>query len=323
MITVGNVMNDGTTADTSNKVNTTPGQEFEVTLAAPGYEVVQGVDAQEPITKTDIGNGNSYEGGTSAATPQVSAAAALLLSLDPELTAAEIKQILSDTARPGPAELGGKILAVDQAVLEIINQQRERLGLPAVTGEELEKGGVIDAVAISQEETNTWMVKAIVESLPSVEGAEITITATTGTKIEGQISQKITAPGEVVWIPVTIPNEIAEVTVTRGDSGASSIIRFEVIDLNGYWEGSFVFTDIVLSPEAQAEFDAMAENPPEELEGCDLSSIAAVLEQLKGKKCPMTMDIVANEGGTGTVDLLLDFSALGESAEAQESAGVP
>jgi subtilisin family serine protease len=103
--------------------------------------VVQGVDAQgNPITdKTDVGNGNSYEGGTSAATPQVSAAAALLLSLNPDLSAAEIKQILSDTARPGPAEVGGKILAVDQAVLKVINQQRDSMGLPAVTGEELEK----------------------------------------------------------------------------------------------------------------------------------------------------------------------------------------
>jgi hypothetical protein len=159
--------------------------------------------------------------------------------------------------------------------------------------------------------------------LPSVQGAEITITSTTGTKIEGQLSQKITEPGEIVWMPVTVPNDVAEITVTRGDNGASSIIRFEVVDLNGYWEGSFVITDIVLSPEAQAEFDAMAENPPEELEGCDLSSIAAVLEQLKGKKCPMTMDIVASEGGTGTVDLLLDFSALGASAEGQVAPGVP
>ena len=239
MITVGNVMNDGTTADSSNKVNTTPGQEFEVTLAAPGHDVVQGVDANgNPITdKTDVGNGNSYEGGTSAATPQVSAAAALLLSLNPDLTAAEIKQILSDTARPGPAEVGGKILAVDQAVLEVTNQQRERLGLPAVTGEDLEKGGVIDAVAISQDEPNTWMVKATIESLPSAEGAEITITAPTGTKIEGKTSQKITAPGDVVWIPVTIPNETAEITVTRGDSGAASVITFEQIDINGSWKG--------------------------------------------------------------------------------------
>ena len=81
--------------------------------------MVQGVDADgNPVTNTtDIGNGYSYGGGTSAAAPQVAAAAALLLSLDPDLTAGEIKQILSDTARPGPAELGGKILAVDQAVL--------------------------------------------------------------------------------------------------------------------------------------------------------------------------------------------------------------
>ena len=118
-------------------------------------------------------------------------------------------------------------------------------------------------------------------------------------------------PGEVVWVPVIVPNETAQITVTRKDSGASRVISFELIDLNGDWEGSLVITNIVLSPEAQAEFDKLAEDPPEELEGCDLSSIEAALQQLKGKKCPMTLDIATQEGGTGTASLLIDFSALG------------
>jgi hypothetical protein len=311
MITVGNVMNDGTTADSSNKVNTTPGQEFEVTLAAPGHDVVQGVDANgNPITdKTDVGNGNSYEGGTSAATPQVSAAAALMLSLDPELTAAEIKQILSDTARPGPAEVGGKILAVDQAVLEIINQQRDSMGLPAVTGEDLEKGGVIDAVATSQDEDgqNVWSVKAIVESLPSAEGAEITITATTGTKIEGQTTQKITAPGDIAWVPVKIPNETAQITITRSDSGASTVISFEPIDLNGDWEGTFTFGSFNIDQSAVPSDSGASSGGG--LEGCDLSVIGAVLAKMQNHAFPMTMDITVDDEGNGTAVTVIDMSA--------------
>jgi len=326
VISVGDVNNDGTTATSSSRVNTAAGQEFEVTIAAPGHETVQGVDGDgNPVTVgyTDESGWTWGGGGTSAASPQVAAAAALLLALDPDLTAQEIKQILSETARRGPAEVGGKVLAVDQAVLRVINEQRERLGLPAVTGEELEKAGVIDAVAISQDEPNTWMVKAIVQALPSAAGTEITINATTGTKIEGELTQKISAPGETVWLPVVVPNEVAEITVTRADTGAASVIRFEMIDLNGTWAGTLVFTDVKLSPEAQAEVDQLAENPPEELEGCDLSSIAAILEQLKGKPCPLTLEIVANEGGTGSVSLSIDFSPLSESAEPSEMSGVP
>ena len=310
MITVGNVMNDGTTADSSNKVNTTPGQEFEVTLAAPGHDVVQGVDAQgNPITdKTDVGNGNSYEGGTSAATPQVSAAAALLLSLNPDLSAAEIKQILSDTARPGPAEVGGKILAVDQAVLKVINQQRDSMGLPAVTGEELEKGGVIDAVATSEDESGTWSVKAIVDSLPSAEGAEITITATTGTKIEGQTTQKLTAPGDIVWDPVKIPNETAQITITRNDSGASTVISFEPIDLNGNWEGTFTFGSFNID-QSTIPSDSGASSGDGSLEGCDLSVIGEVLAKMQNHAFPMTMDITVDDQGNGTAVTVIDMSA--------------
>jgi len=95
------------------------------------------------------------------------------------------------------------------------------------------------------------------------------------------------------------------------------------VDLNGKWAGTLVFTDIKLSPEAQAELDKMAENPPEELEGCDLSSIGAILEQLKGKPCPLSLDITAKEGGTGSAILFIDFSALGEAVDPQEPAQVP
>ncbi len=311
MVTVGNVKNDGSKWQGSSMMNSTAGHEYEVTLAAPGHEAVQGVDSQgNPITdQTDIGNGNSYGGGTSAAAPQVSAAAAILLSLNPNLTAGEIKDILSRTARPGPAELGGKVLAVDQAVLEVINQQREKQGLPAVTGEDLEKGGVVDAVAISQEDELTWTVKGIIEVLPSVAGAEVTISATSGCEIEGETSQTLATPGEVLW-NVHVPGDMAQITVTRKDSNASSVITFEQIDLNGYWAGSLTITDVTVDPDAA---------PTEGEEGCSLALLAALMDKLKGMAIPLTMDITAGETGEGTALLTIDMAAaiaqLGEQGE--------
>lgn len=326
VITVGNVMNDGSLEGTQSNV---AGADAEVTLAAPGHEIVQGVDEEgQPIVAgyTDGGYTN-YGGGTSAATPQVSAAAAMLLSLNPNLTAAEIKDILSKTARPGPSQVGGKILAIDQAVLEVINQQREKQGLPRVTGEELEKAGMIDAVATTTDDPDVYSVRGVVTMVP-VGGVEITFTASPGVTIEdGEATQSLDAPGEVEWpavrVAVSDPKNPTTIVVTRKDTGAASVITLDQIDLNGFWEGSLIITNIELSPEAQEAFGQLAENPPEDLEGCDLSSIPAVLEQLEGKPCPMTLDITAQEDGTGTVMLFIDFSPLGEVAEAQEPAQVP
>ena len=196
--------------------------------------------------------------------------------------------------------------------MEVINQQREVMGLPEVTGDELEKGGVIDAVAISQDEEGTWSVKAIVESLPSAEGAEITITATTGTKIEGQTTQKLTAPGEIVWVPVTIDNELAQITITRGDSGASTIIYFEPIDLNGYWEGTFTFGDFKIDEAALA-----AASEEEGEEGCTLVLINELLAKLQNRGFPMTMDITVDEEGNGTAIMTVDTSSIAAELAAE------
>ena len=320
MITVGNVMNDGTLRDTSNRQNDQPGHEYEVTLAAPGHEAVQGLDTDGTPLQAGMVSKNGMEvtgGGTSAAAPMVSAAAAMLLSINPELTAGEIKQILCDTAQPGPAELGGKVLAIDAAVLEVINRQREEMGLPQVTGDELENGGAIDAVAISQEgEPNTWKVKAIIKALPSVKAADITISATTGTKIEGQLTQSITAPGEVVWIPVTVPNEVAEITVTRNDNGAASVISFEQIDLNGTWVGTYTFTDMTVDQDAlQAQTQEATSSADTPEEGCaggaGIAAAFAVLDKLKGVPIPMTMEITADmNAGTGEAVITVDLSSL-------------
>jgi len=309
VITVGNVMNDGSLKGTHSNV---AGADGEVTLAAPGQQVIQAVDAEgNPITEqTDVGNGNSYGGGTSAAAPQVSAAAAILLSLDPNLTAGQIKDILSKTARPGPAELGGKILAVDQAVLEVINQQREKQGLPAVTGEELEKAGMMDAVATTTDQPDVYSVRGILAMVPAG-GTEVTISGSAGVTVDGEATQSLTSVGEVEWpvvsVAITDPKNPTTITVTRKDSGAASVITLEQFDLNGSWSGTLTFTDFTADP------DAVPSSVPEgeiNEEGCNLALMASIMEKLKGLPLPLTMDITADESGSGTAITVIDMSAL-------------
>ncbi len=308
MITVGNVLNDGSVAPSSNKKNDTPGQEYEVTLAAPGDEAVRSVgkDGTVHAGQEEVAPGWWTSGGTSMAAPQVSAAAALLLSINPDLSAGQIKELLTSTARPGPEELGGKILAIDAAVLEVINQQREKQGFPRVTAEELENGAVIDAVAISiDSEPNTYTIKGIVKVLPSVEGADILISGTSGVEISGETTQHLDQAGEVVWEKVYIPGDMAVITVTRKDNDASSVITFEKFDLNGIWTGSLTITDII--------FDEAGEQAAAE-QGCDLRQVIAAL---KGQTFPNRLDISVDESGNGTAIMLLDFSALDEDASAE------
>jgi hypothetical protein len=322
MITVGNLMNDGTTASSSNRVNTDPGEEFEVTLAAPGQEVVQGVDEDgNPVTdQTDIGNGHYFGGGTSAATPQVTAAAAIMMSLNPNLKPADIKRILSETARPGPANVGGKVLAIDQAVLEVINDMRERQGLPAVTGDELEKAGGIDAVATTTDEPDVYSVRGIVTMVPEG-GMDIAISGSTGVTVEGaETTQAISDAGEVSWPVVTAsivdPEHPTTITVTRTDNGAASVITLEQIDLNGSWTGTYTITDITVDQDALSTLTSEESSSSDNLaEGCSggaaMAAVLAVLDQLKGQPIPMTMDVTADmEAGTGQAVITLDPSGL-------------
>jgi subtilisin family serine protease len=84
----------------------------EVTLVAPGVGIAATEHDGDIVTRT----------GTSYATPLVTSAAALIRSINPDLTAAEIKQIIVDSADTelrgtaiDPAS-GGRFLRIDEAV---------------------------------------------------------------------------------------------------------------------------------------------------------------------------------------------------------------
>jgi hypothetical protein len=84
-------------------------------MAAPGEQALWGGNRNRGFI--------NWLGGTSMAAPQVTAAAILIRSIDPCLTAGQIKQILVETSSPGPADLGGCILSVGNATAETIRHR--------------------------------------------------------------------------------------------------------------------------------------------------------------------------------------------------------
>jgi hypothetical protein len=119
VITVGNTDNDGGRHPGKYGSNgVLPGAGGEVTLGAPGDQSVWGVGLDGKVMHS--------EGGTSSATPMVAATAALIRSIDPTLSAADIKKLIADSADTGDPEVGGKELRVDLAVRKAIDGARAR-----------------------------------------------------------------------------------------------------------------------------------------------------------------------------------------------------
>lgn len=247
VITVGNVLNNGDKAPSSNMASA----NYEITLAAPGDEAVQAVDANGQIVDDDYPYGNGYheKGGTSMAAPQVAATAALLAAIKPDITAAEMKQIIAASARttitvdgvdkPVPASVGGKVVAVDRAVFELIKQERAKRGLqPAeLTPEYLERLGTMKAVAVSTDDPLTWNVRGIVEACdPPCTSVAISV-AGDGYSIGGDTTQALAAPGEATW-SVTVSAYPATIIVRRTDNQAGSRIVIDRTTLDGHWTGT-------------------------------------------------------------------------------------
>ncbi|MGB8648904.1 MAG: hypothetical protein WCF84_26945, partial [Anaerolineae bacterium] len=74
------------------------------------------------------------------------------------------------------------------------------------------------------------------------------------------------------------------------------------MDINGSWSGTIRFTEI--------NMDAAAEKKASD-DGCDLS----ILEALRGKDLPMTLDLTADKEGKGEGTFVIDASSLSTGGE--------
>ena len=236
MITVAAVDNDGNPAS----YTTVAGDHYEVDIAATGTQATVGLDAA---------GGPVQQDGTSFASPQVAAAAAMLKAIDPDITAADIKRLLTETARTSiktgdvevatPASVGGRVLAIDEAVFALINETRKAKGLSELSREEMENAGVVDAVAVTGE-PGEYTVKGIVQG-PGGKSADLSISVSgENHAIGGKTKQSVTVPGEASW-GVTLPQEKGAIVVTRSDNGAASLIVIERSALEGTWNYPEIF----------------------------------------------------------------------------------
>jgi hypothetical protein len=283
VITVGNVVNDGTVWKTSN----TPGNNFEVSIYAPGHQAVRGYNK-------DTGEVKNLYGGTSMASPQVAATAALLRSLNKNLTAAQVKEIITGAAT---SKNGTPVLSVDEAVLAVINLNCDALGIPRIDKETLLGRGVIDAVAVPVDGSpGVYTLRGIVKGT-GAKGVDLDVTVTEGEVTSGEEPTHLDEPGEATWTIKLDPPDEGVIVVRRYDNKAASRIAIETIDVNGAWAGSFTLTSLEVDP-------AMEEKAKEE--GCDV----AILQGLLGKPLPMTLDLAVDPDSTGTSTYWIDVSSI-------------
>lgn len=235
VVTVGCLENDGSRVGYSNVSSS----DYEVTLAAPGHRVVSGIGADGTVA--------NINGGTSFATPQVTATIALMRAIDPSLTAAEIKDILEQSARAevddgtgGTTQieqgLGAGALAVDKAVEAVITKKR---GGKAVTQAEIDAAVGIGLTA-SSEDGETWTVSAKVAKIKRG-GADIRIVADGGADVSGDATQRLLQDGSVEWTVKTKQGASPSVHVKRMDTRACWRVKLGST-IAGTYAGTFPVT---------------------------------------------------------------------------------
>jgi hypothetical protein len=207
LVTVGAVNRDKSLAYYSNVVD--KNDNNEVTVVACGD------------VKMEDGKTHS---GTSFAAPQVTGLIALLRSIDPKLTPAEIKKILTGTAKEikeQDALIQGydqKLIQADDAVLHVIEK---------VTGKKFDKNKLLAMSKVelksdgsSPEFTITATVDAVGEK-----GTSLQMKCSGGDYAFGDKVKTLSAPGSVNW-SLTAPEKDKKLTVkvTRLDTKACKTI---------------------------------------------------------------------------------------------------
>lgn len=257
VVTVGALNNDGTRAEFSNYAAS---ENAEVTLSAPGVEMLLGVDENgQPIKAS----------GTSFSAPQVSAAIAIIQSISPGMDAAQIKDLLVQTsadsvntengATPIPEGMGSGILRVDEAVLQAINNERSKEDKNPYTMQELLDRNTVNLYA--ETGFREYTVRA---SVPDAEGASVSlkIEVTGKCSIEDDAVQSVQVGEEAVW-NLTIEADSVFVRIVRTDTQGCAFMTLKlyesvsgIYEVKGVWDGSVLNGE---GPEALTDWRARVE----------------------------------------------------------------
>jgi hypothetical protein len=193
--------------------------EGEVTLAAPAKGIC--ISYRPPSQPDYRGTGTSY------AAPMVSGAAALIKSINPALTAEQIKEMLISTAATSvtqgskttnvPSDIGGRVLRVDNAVYEAVKSTGKK-----ISREDLLALGRVNLKAEGGPEE--YEVTAGVEVVGD-KPVTLKIELEGEGEIEGSAEKTLEKPGEVTWkITKADEKDPLKLKVTRLDSRAASRI---------------------------------------------------------------------------------------------------
>ena len=220
VITVGAVNNDGSRADFSSFAS----DDAEVTLSAPGVQMVVGTDENGQPIKAN---------GTSFSAPQVTSAIALLQSINPKLTADEIKELLGKTAAPGittgnqsipiPEGMGAGVLRVDQAVLQAINDMREKQNLPPYEMQQL-----LDISTITLTAKGSGLDYTLTAHIPASLGssADVKIEVIGQHSLKGDTTQSVPVGSDAAW-EIALDKDEVFVRVKRLDNGACAYMTLK------------------------------------------------------------------------------------------------
>ena len=239
VLTVGALNNDGTRAEFSNYAAT---EDAEVTLSAPGVDMLLGTDENgQPIKAS----------GTSFAAPQVSAAIAIIQSISPGMDAAQIKELLVETAansvttdsgsNPIPEGMGKGILRVDEAVLKAINNERKKDGESPFTMQELLDRSTVDLFA--ETGFREYTLRA---SVPDAEGSNVSLKLEVKGKcsIEEDTVQSVQVGEEAVW-NLMLEDDSVFIRVFRTDTEGCAFMTLKIYEsvsgiyeIKGVWDGS-------------------------------------------------------------------------------------
>lgn len=176
--------------------------------------------------------------GTSFAAPQVTGLIAMLRSINPKLTPAEIKKILKETSKDVSSEQNFQmnLIQADDAVIKAIE---------SATGKKFDKNKLLTLMNIdlkSEGSSPEFKVSATLESVGE-NGAVLEIECSGGDyALGGDKRKSLSSSGTVSW-SLTIPNKDTKlsVKVTRLDTKACKVIivggKLEAKDLVGEWDG--------------------------------------------------------------------------------------